>query len=158
MKLSNFLFIALVGVFLTVLACNNKKVDPATQQTTSSPGDSTLMDPAVAATPTDGNTEFHFICPNKCKGSGGPQVGRCPVCGSEYVHNDAFHKGSPAPPPAMKIDSATNTAVPTSTQAQNAKGVYHFICPKGHEGGAGIAGNCSKCGTPLEHNQAFHNN
>lgn len=156
MKLSNFLIVSFVGVLFTLPACNNKKAEP--QPNTGISVDSMSQVPTVAAASTDGNQVFHFICPNNCKGSGGPEAGKCPVCGLEYVHNAAFHQGSTVPAPAMKIDPATNTAVPTSTEPQNAKGVYHFICPKGHEGGAGVAGNCPKCGTPLEHNQAFHTN
>jgi len=164
MKPFQFIIILLIGSFFTMVACNTKKEDPVSEQpalSTENPsitlkGDTSVQNPATSSSTATANSEHHFICPNACKGSGGTQAGKCPVCGSEYVHNDAFHKGQPIPEPAMKIDPATNTAVPTQTQAQNAAGVYHFICPKGHEGGAGVAGNCSKCGTPLEHNQAYH--
>ncbi len=86
------------------------------------------------------------MCPNNCKGSGGTGPGICPVCGSAYQE------------PLMYIDPVTHMATPTHKEAQNARGVYHFICPKGCPGGAGVAGNCATCGTPLEHNQAFHYN
>lgn len=36
--------------------------------------------------------------------------------------------------------------------------VFHYTCPKGCEGGAASAENCSNCGTTLVHNAAFHNN
>ena len=159
MKFSIFIITILFGIVIAFPACQSKQGDPATQPATVSSGDSSSLGPNHDNTPIPGNTEQHFICPNHCKGSGGPQEGICPVCGSAYVHNDAFHKGgTPIPEPQMKIDPVTHAAVPTHTEAQNSKGVYHFICPKGHPGGAGVAGNCPKCGTPLEHNQAFHNN
>ncbi len=34
----------------------------------------------------------HYTCPNYCKGSGSSDPGNCPTCGSEYLHNDAFHQ------------------------------------------------------------------
>ena len=160
MKPFQLIIILLIGALFTMVACNSKKEDPVSEQPSAEPtitlkGDTTIQsttNPTASA-----GSEHHFICPNACKGSGGTQAGKCPVCGAEYVHNDAFHKGQPVPEPAMKIDPATNTAVPTQTQAQNAAGVYHFICPKGHEGGAGVAGSkCAKCGADLEHNPAFH--
>ena len=159
MKLSIFLILAFAGILISMTACSSKKTDPATQENTTTTGDTVIQgDPATTtAAVTSGH---HFICPNNCAGSGGTEAGKCPVCGTEYVHNAAFHQGSnpPATTPAMKIDPTTNAAVPTVTEPKNASGVYHFICPKGHEGGAGAAGNCAKCGTPLEHNQAYHNN
>jgi hypothetical protein len=56
------------------------------------------------------------------------------------------------------------TAVPTPNAAkkpepaQNAKGVWHYTCPKGCAGGAGAAQACAKCGTTLVHNTAYHEN
>ena len=164
MKTSHFIIAIFIGSLFTTAACNTKKEEPVSEQpslSTENPGmttqgDTTMLNPAAVGSNATASSGHHFICPNACKGSGGAQAGKCPVCGAEYVHNDAFHQGQPIPEPAMKIDPVTNTAVPTHTEAQNAAGVYHFICPKGHAGGAGVAGNCPKCGTPLEHNQAFH--
>ena len=156
MKISNFITISCIGIVFSLLACNSKKVDPVTQTPSAISADTSAQNTASTAAQPSGNAEQHFFCPKHCEGSGGAEAGKCPVCGSDYVHNDAFHKGSPAPEPQMKIDPVTQMAVPTHTEAQNANGVYHFICPKGDPGGAGVAGNCPKCGTPLEHNQAFH--
>lgn len=66
-----------------------------------------------------------------------------------------------APPAAAPaIDPAATmpppTAPPTAEPAQNAKGVWHYTCPKGCEGGAGAQGACAKCGTALAHNAAYH--
>jgi hypothetical protein len=143
MRISNFTLILFAS--LLIYSCNGKKSDPVSTK------GSTAETVVIGEDAT-----MHFICPNHCKGSGGSQAGTCPVCGTEYVHNDAFHQGKDIPEPAMKIDPVTHMAVPTHTEAQNEKGVYHFICPKGDPGGAGVAGNCPKCGTPLEHNPAFH--
>jgi len=100
-------------------------------------------------------TGDHYICPNNCEGSGGATQEACPVCGTQYVHNQAFH-----------AQSTTTTTTPaqvgapaTPPAAQNASGIYHYTCANGHEGGAGAAGStCATCGSPLTHNPAFHTN
>lgn len=58
--------------------------------------------------------------------------------------------------PEATITPAPAAAPQTAEPAQNAKGVWHFTCPKGCEGGAGTQGNCAKCGSPLTHNAAYH--
>ncbi|MEL6988061.1 MAG: hypothetical protein AAGK97_09530 [Bacteroidota bacterium] len=55
----------------------------------------------------------------------------------------------PTPAPATPV---TKPAEP----AQNADGVWHFACSKNCGGGAGAAGSCPNCGSPLEHNSAYH--
>lgn len=40
--------------------------------------------------------------------------------------------------------------------ARSPRGAWHFICPKGCSGGAGAEVNCTKCGTKLIHNAAYH--
>ena len=87
----------------------------------------------------------HYICPNNCEGSGGAGAGNCPVCGTAYVHNQAFHN-----------QPAGSTTTPANS-AQNAAGQYHYICSNGCAGGSGSQGNCATCGSALTHNQAFHN-
>ncbi|MBK9271813.1 MAG: hypothetical protein IPM48_09450 [Saprospiraceae bacterium] len=52
----------------------------------------------------------------------------------------------------------TPVSGPPQNAPQNAKGVWHFTCPKGCAGGAGAAGPCPKCGEALTHNQAYHEN
>ena len=39
---------------------------------------------------------------------------------------------------------------------QNAKGVWHYTCPKGCKGGAGAAEPCKSCKTELTHNAVYH--
>jgi hypothetical protein len=158
MKTLQFTTLILVAALIFSMGCNSKKADAVNDESSTIPKVETKDSASFVNAAGADNVIQHFICPNHCKGSGGPAEGKCPVCGTDYVHNDAFHKGSSIPEPAMKIDPVTHMAVPTHTEAQNAHGVYHFICPKGCAGGAGVAGNCAKCGTPLEHNAAFHNN
>lgn len=98
----------------------------------------------------------HYICPNNCANSGGAEQGNCPVCGTAYLHNQAFHANDaqnqipPTPNPAT-------TPTPTPEPAQNAAGVWHYTCAKGCAGGAGTATTCSTCGGTLAHNAAYHN-
>ena len=102
---------------------------------------------------------LHYICPNSCEGSGGAAAGTCPVCGSEYTHNTAFHANDAANTPALTPPSVPEgTPPPNPNAAQNAAGVWHYTCPAGCEGGAGAAGPCGKCGGELAHNTAFHDN
>ncbi|MEO6132424.1 MAG: heavy metal-binding domain-containing protein [Saprospiraceae bacterium] len=157
MKPLNFIAISLSVCLVLSIGCNSKKTDPVVPESVT-----TNTDGHQNTTPTDTTTvgtngEQHFICPNH-KDQGGPVEGNCQVCGTAYIHNDAFHKGQPIPEPQMKIDPVTHMAVPTHTEAQNSRGAYHFICPNGDPGGAGVAGKCSKCGADLVHNQAFHSN
>jgi hypothetical protein len=172
MKISNFLLFALLGLLITVVACDSKKGEQtATEETTLSPDQNALTaDPnAVASTPSTG-TEPHYKCPNNCEGGVGTVKGKCPICGTEMAHNQAFHAQAPAEPgtsPQAPITinptNATNPNSPVTTQqtmptepAQNAKGVWHFACSKNCGGGAGAAGNCPKCGSPLAHNSVYH--
>ncbi len=113
--------------------------------------------PAPATTPPAGVK--HYTCPKNCKGSGGDAAGTCPVCGTAYVHNAAFH-GQPGNTPNAATPGATATPVtpPAESPAKNAAGVFHYTCPKGCKGGAGAAGKCASCGGDLAHNSAYHNN
>ncbi len=99
----------------------------------------------------------HYICPNNCQGRGGAAQGNCPVCGTAYLHNQAFHandaQNQATPPPTP----TPNPATPTAEPAQNAAGVWHYTCAKGCAGGAGTATACSSCGGTLAHNAAYHN-
>lgn len=175
MKISHFIFLALISLFVASVACNSKKEEPpATEQNTLSPDGGSLSAevPTTTATPTTGGTpEPHYKCPKNCEGGVGTAQGKCPVCGTDMVHNAAFHAQAAAQPgssPTTPITiNPTNATAPGSTPAaaqqpaqpaaaQNAKGDWHFVCSKACGGGAGAAGNCPKCGSPLTHNQAFH--
>lgn len=168
MKLSHFFLLALVSTMMTVVACKDNK-DAATteggtaQDSITSPEGTMTADPAIAATPASGGTEAHYKCTKAgCTGTGAAQ-GKCPVCGTDLAHNQAFHAqaaGAPGSSPVNPVQvnpTGGTTATPTPPSAQNAKGEYHYTCAKGHAGAAS-AGNCGTCGEPLAHNQAYHNN
>jgi len=115
----------------------------------------------------------HYVCPNNCEGSGGAAQANCPVCGSAYEHNQAYHSQqqqsiqssplTPGFPPGATITPGAitpgaNPITPTAPEpAVNAAGVYHYTCPDGHAGGAGSAAACATCGQTLVHNTAYHN-
>lgn len=159
MKFLNILMIVTVAALF--VACANDKAPSSNAVTPTTPA------------PMSASVVQHYICPNNCQGSGGDMQGTCPACGSEYLHNDAFHandapatdpsvstmKGPQAQPGAQQ--PGATTATPQMPQApapaQNAAGVYHYACSKsGCGGGAGAAGSCPKCGSALAHNQAYH--
>lgn len=129
----------------------NKAIEsvPVTPATSSS-----SPSPAPAA---NSSGQKHYACPNNCAGSGGDGAGTCPVCGTAYVHNQAFHNDNAGTPAATPNITPVPTPPPsTSEPAQNAAGVWHYTCSAGCDGGAGAAGSCSKCGGALAHNQAYH--
>lgn len=101
----------------------------------------------------------HYYCANQCEGSGGDAAGTCPVCGTEYTHNQAWHDAQNQNAAAGGTAAGANiTQTPTTPEpAQNAAGVWHYTCPNGHSGGSGSATPCGECGTTLVHNQAYHN-
>jgi hypothetical protein len=63
------------------------------------------------------------------------------------------------PVTGQQVNPTTQVVTPPAPKAepaQNAKGVWHFTCPKGCKGGAGAVGPCAKCGTQLTHNAVYH--
>jgi len=168
MKLSSLLLFALISTFISVTACKDTKGDATTETPASTvPEGGNAETPAALSTGATGSTEKHYKCATVgCTGTGDAQ-GKCPVCGAELVHNQAFHGpaagapgSSPANPVQVNPTNGSATATPATatppTAAKNAKGVYHFSCPKGHEGGSASAANCPKCGEAMTHNQAYH--
>ena len=152
--------ITLVFAFVAILSISCKRDGNTTSTDNASAPVNTT---APAAAPNAGGVK-HYICPNNCTGSGGDVAGNCPVCGTEYTHNDAFHnQGSPTAPtiqapqsPGMQQPTVTPPTPAAAEPAQNAAGVWHWVCGKGCAGGSGSAGNCSKCGGALTHNDAYH--
>lgn len=124
-----------------------------------------LNQPVSAAAGVNPNVK-HYTCPNNCANSGGEGEGSCPVCGTAYVHNAAYHNNpTPATPGAALPGAAgaASTQVPpvtapsTPEPPQNAAGVWHYTCSAGCAGGGGGAGSCATCGGALAHNSAYHN-
>jgi hypothetical protein len=158
--ISLVVLVALAGV----TSCGNNNESDARRSARESLNVDNGTAPPAATTPNPivnnpaqatAGTENHYICPNNCEGSGGATQVACPVCGTQYVHNQAFHTqaATPGTPPTQSGTPATPPA------AQNAAGVFHYTCPSGHDGGAGTAGTtCATCGTALVHNASYHTN
>jgi hypothetical protein len=79
-------------------------------------------------------------------------------------HNQAFHNNQPAAQINTTPGASGTPIISTQPQqqqqtapAQNAQGVWHYTCSNGCAGGAGSAIACAACGTPLVHNQSYHN-
>lgn len=171
MRNSVLLSMALLTSALLIIACNDQSSDSVREEARESlkvppPSNNqiTTIDPnagnPIAQTNTSGVA--HYICSNNCAGSGGAAAGTCPVCGSDYIHNQAYHNQQSVTP---SINLPSETVVPgggtppiqSTTPAQNAAGVYHYTCSNGCVGGSGTAGNCGSCGSALAHNTAYHN-
>ena len=113
-----------------------------------------------------GDVVYHYVCPNNC--GGGDAAGSCPVCGAAYTHNQAWHNqpqnANPQTPTTPTNPTITTSGTPPATPAtpatpepaQNAKGVWHYTCPNGCDGGAGSAIACAGCGATLSHNSLYH--
>jgi hypothetical protein len=110
----------------------------------------------------------HYVCPDHCSGSGGNEQGKCPVCGKDYIHNDAFHKqtDNQQQPPSATPDLNTSPVINTPPQQQvdiealKKKGpeyLAHYTCPSYCKGSGGSEqGKCPVCGKDYVHNDAFH--
>jgi len=170
-------------LFLTSCADKPSRPDSILTQAQISAADaaaSVSANAGVQSAPSGGTELPHYYCANSCEGSGGGSPGTCPTCGNTYTHNEAFHNRAPTPAPIGNVSSPGQTITPvtagsnnttpitptqvTPTQtppspspAQNANGVYHYICSAGCAGGAGGAGNCGSCGGALTHNAEYHN-
>src|SRR5688572_27190456 len=123
MKISHLLICALLGAFFTIVSCNSKKEEPVTTDQTTLTPDPTGAALSTEAPMTDGTAstsgEFHFKCPKGCEGGGASAKGKCPVCGTELEHNQAFHAQvttTPGSSPAAPITiNPTNGTAPGTT-------------------------------------------
>jgi len=166
MKLNHLLLLAIISTSLSFISCKDNSGEATTEgQSTTSPEGATATNPATAGMPASAGSEPHYKCMTEgCNGQSDVQ-GKCPTCGNDLAHNQAFHTqpGSvPGSSPGNAVPVTPTGANGSSTQpapfpAKNANGEYHYTCAKGHEGAA-AAGNCATCGDPLAHNQAYHNN
>ena len=149
MKFSTTFVLALVATLF--LSCSNDNINSVPQSANPA---ATTTTPDLSNTPVAAGSVQHYICPNNCAGSGGGTAGNCPVCGSEYTHNTAFHNNDNAdtpPPPTPSTPDLNSTPIA-------AGGVQHYICSNNCAGSGGAsAGNCPVCGNPYTHNTAFHN-
>ncbi|MBK8880464.1 MAG: hypothetical protein IPN74_18735 [Haliscomenobacter sp.] len=100
----------------------------------------------------------HYICPNNCAGSGGAEQANCSVCGTAYVHNQAFHDQQASDQAAaMPITPTTTTTTTPAPDPAKMPLAFALSCAKGCAGGFGNPGNCGSCGQALAHNAAYHN-
>lgn len=76
----------------------------------------------------------------------------CQNSNSNNESQDAVQQETPAATPPAAQPAPPTQAPQTAEPAQNSSGVWHFICPKGCEGGAGSAAPCPNCGESLVHN------
>lgn len=167
MKKCAFLIIASLALMIT--ACSGNKDSDVRDKARESLGlentqtppppvtDPTITPPAGVTDVANASGVQHYICPNNCEGSGSGSAGTCPVCGTAYTHNQAWHNqaGNTTSPPITPPTTPGATEI-TPPAATNAAGVYHYTCPSGCAGGAGSAGTCATCGATLAHNAAYH--
>ncbi|HLP95981.1 MAG TPA: hypothetical protein VK168_18190 [Saprospiraceae bacterium] len=154
------LLLMLIGAFLP--ACqNNAEPEGSKLATEGAMGANPAAQQAPAAsTPTNEPPQnaagvWHFTCPKGCAGGAGSAV-PCGQCGTTLVHNQIYHgEAQPMSSPAAPGDNAAAPAK-KDEPPQNAKGVWHFTCPKGCSGGAGAAAPCPQCGTVMTHNAVYH--
>ena len=109
------LFFFFVGL---IAACSgNQNNSGTTSSGQPLPGPTTYPPPGQNAntnttTTLPAGSVQHYTCPSNCEGSGGSVAGTCPVCGTEYVHNAAFHAQTTATTPT----TTTITSSPTANQ------------------------------------------
>lgn len=160
--MKKFILLLSLGAGLMLTACSS---DSETKSATQQAPETMSNTPAASTTPAvsgtvgaTANGEKHYICPNNCEGSGGDASGSCPVCGTAYVHNAAFHANSTTTPTTADNSGSPviNMNQPAAEPAQNAKGVWHYTCPNGCAGGGGSATACASCGATMVHNVTYH--
>jgi len=143
--MNKYLIIIIASLFFASCGSKNSAAKEDARQSIQDRVNNSAPAPIDNSLATTGSVQ-HYICPNNCEGSGGAAQGTCPVCGTAYIHNQAFHNQ-----PAANAQQATPPA------ATNAAGQFHYICSNGCAGGSGTQGNCATCGNALVHNTAFHN-
>ncbi|MEM5566697.1 hypothetical protein WNY78_16365 [Psychroserpens sp. AS72] len=101
---------------------------------------------------------WHYTCRLGCPGGAG-LTSKCETCGNTLVHNTTYHANTntnSSPTSAPFANPSTSAATTPPEPAQNAAGVWHYTCAKGHAGGAGSAVACGTCGETLAHNKSYH--
>lgn len=166
MKYLSTISIAVLFSMLLLSACKNEgdaARDAAVQSANPAPaeGNAATPPPPAQEPPQNAAGVWHYTCPKGCEGGAGSAVA-CPKCGTTLAHNQAYHAGAnnAASTPINVGGDNQMTPIPnpppSQEPAQNAKGVWHYTCSKGCEGGAGSAIACAKCGATLAHNSAYH--
>jgi hypothetical protein len=158
------------AVALILQACQNDSPADSTKLATedamgqsgaaapAAPTDPAAPPAATNEPPQNAAGVWHYTCPKGCAGGAGA-ASPCAQCGTTLVHNQTYHgAGQPAAAPTTNPTAGTTAAAPNTKQEppQNAKGVWHYTCPKGCAGGSGAASPCSQCGTVMTHNSVYH--
>jgi hypothetical protein len=133
MKFQVLFFIASLGA---ITICSNCKSDPAASG-------KPMDESANTAATTDPTTTSTTALPANAPAA--------------TVPTDPQTNVTAVPNPTVVPDATANT-VKKPEPAQNAKGIWHYTCPKGCAGGAGAEQPCAKCSTKLVHNKAYHEN
>jgi predicted small secreted protein len=159
--MKNIVSYLLFSTLLVLSACNTTETAEKEVQNTDELRTSSQVTGNASSTSTaaaSGAVVNHYICASNCAGSGGPSAGNCPVCGKEYLHNDAFHAQDNQAQPEMILGDQNGavTPPPAAEPPQNANGVWHYTCASGCAGGSGAAVACPSCGATLQHNAAYH--
>ena len=169
MRLSTIVLLAFIGLF-TASSCgsgNNSDVRKDARQslgvqerdipTSEVPPTLPPQPPSNVNAAAAAGGVSHYVCPNNCEGSGGNTQMNCPVCNTQYVHNQAYHNQATNTTTTQTQPATTTTTSTVTPSGPNAAGVWHYTCPMGCEGGSASQGACASCGQTLAHNQAYHN-
>ena len=179
--MKNLLIASILAISVTIVSCDNKPSedynratgeqpaigapvtsdDPSANPFAPSPATTDPTQTQVNSQPVQTASVEHYTCPAGHVGGGGDAAGKCSVCGAELAHNAAYHnQPAQTQPQTITPDPANNTTqpqiTPTTEPAQNAAGVYHYVCSAGHPGGSGTMDNCAVCGAQLVHNDKYH--
>lgn len=142
----------------TLVACKDSS-DAKTQESVEAPVVATDAVQTNTKTPEPAQNAagvWHYTCSKGCAGGSGT-ASACSVCGGTLAHNAAYHgnANNPTNPTTAPIITPQSTP-PAAEPAQNANGVWHYICGNGCAGGGNKADVCGKCGGALTHNSAYH--
>jgi hypothetical protein len=164
-----YLIVILISSMMLACAGENKK-DTASPAT-AAPSDNKAETSQSAPSASGPEHLSHYVCPDRCKGSGGDAPGKCPVCGKDYIHNDLFHQQSgnqqKAPVVTPNLNTGQNQINIDNTQKPKIdieewkkKGpeyLAHYVCPSYCKGSGGAEmGKCPKCGKDYIHNDVYH--
>ncbi|WP_040279195.1 hypothetical protein [Psychroserpens damuponensis] len=161
MKYFKILPILIVSSLLCFYSCNEDKKTQK-QETVTAKEDLETTTEATKATPPlkepaqNASGVWHYTCRLGCPGGAG-LANKCATCGNILAHNTAYHANANTTTNSSPFATPqTSAATTTPEPAQNAAGVWHYTCAKGHAGGAGSAVACGTCGETLAHNTAYH--
>nr|WP_321221675.1 hypothetical protein [uncultured Psychroserpens sp.] len=160
MKNLKNLSIILFSLALFIYSCNDKSTTQKQDADTSTnvvESTKEVTPPATKEPAQNANGVWHYTCIIGCPEGAGSAT-KCKTCGNTLVHNTTYHANSANSANSAPFASANaaNAATPPPEPAQNAAGVWHYTCAKGHTGGAGSAVACGTCGETLAHNKAYH--